>query len=532
MRFVPIGGAIAIIACCCQGSKVIPPAGYEDSLVSTTTNSRWKRVASIGYVELPLERVSGLEWQALLAKRASGSYPALAGVTISTDTSGYLASIHIGTPAQTVKLILDSGSPLTWLSSSNISALTPSGSSAGSTTQQLQSSVCRGTAGCFTASSSSSFSPLVGLAYQITYVDTSVALGTIVQDVATWAGLNWNMTFGLCSFQYDPVSTGITGGILGLSPVTALAGYSSLTAAVQSSITGTTAGTAYAFNSPTILTELVRQGVLASQAYSLYLDDKGSGNVLLGGVDAAKYQGNLIVLPITSPTQNTLQVQLVSIGVNGSASTTAVAATAVLDSGTTLTYLPAGAVSAIASSIGGTVQNSQVYYQCNTVSSSTTVDFHFQNNAVIRAPVSLLIDLVSRSNGVEMCRLGIVAQAISSYYLLGDTFLRSAYVVFNFDQAQIAIAQIRYSSATNVTAIGKGTFGIPHAIYNSSSPGAVNSLAGNASSATTSGSNSMVSQPWSALAKGAPSNARSSASRLTRVLWCLPLIAGVFILTV
>ncbi|KAE8365024.1 aspartic peptidase domain-containing protein [Aspergillus caelatus] len=59
------------------------------------------------------------------------------------------------------------------------------------------------------------------------------------------------------------------------------------------------------------------------------------------------------------------------------------------------------------------------------------------------------------SNGKDACVFGVVPITDDSPILFGDTFLRSAYVVYDLDQQQIAIAPTRYNSEdTNIVEIG------------------------------------------------------------------------------
>ena len=106
---------------------------------------------------------------------------------------------------------------------------------------------------------------------------------------------------------------------------------------------------------------LVKQGYIESRAFSVYLnDDTGAGGtVLFGGVDTQKYKGNLVTLPLVIVDGSidvdqffvTLQgVQMTDTngntiilpGIAGS-----IPVPALLDTGTSLTYLPQPIVGAI-----------------------------------------------------------------------------------------------------------------------------------------------------------------------------------------
>lgn len=467
------------------------------------------------YIELPVQRHDNIPG---LRKRAVN--PASAALQITSSGAGYTAALEVGTPPQTLNLIIDTGSPLTWLSSTNVSAYTPSGDSAGETTSELEKEICTDN-GCFSSSASSTFKTSPAQVFAIQYVDESEAIGEITTDTVNFAGLSVaGFEFGLVTYQYNPDTSGAPPGLIGLSPQTSLTGYPSLADAI-----GTEANeTEVAFNGPTLLDQFVSAGVLNSEAFSLYLNDVGNGSVLLGGVDSAKYSGPLTVVPITDPDEQSLQVTLQSVSFNGSTSSSSSVTlsdvVATLDSGTTEIYLPESVVELIATELGGSVSSGQPVVKCSALTASTTIDFHFENSAVIRCPIELLVDLEGKVGGTEECRIGIISTSSDGYYLLGDYFLRSAYVVYNWAETEIALAQVAYSTNTNISVISAGAYGIPGAVYNTSSPGA----SGSASVAT-------VTEVGGALASSSGTTTSTSAAvkmSPSAGLWylSLPLLAA------
>lgn len=169
----------------------------------------------------------------------------------------------------------------------------------------------------------------------------------------------------------------------------------------------------------------------------------------------------------------------------------------VLDSGTTLTYLPETMAKAIISTFGGTYDSSLGYatVSCSSASGmSLEYQFGGPSGPTIKVPLDeLLIETSSTSmnfgppgggsggNGgsssgsggssssgssgssgsagsgsTSTCAFGVSMS--SSTYLLGDTFLRSAYVVYDLDAKEVALAQVNYNStSTSITAITSGS---------------------------------------------------------------------------
>lgn len=470
------------------------------------------------FVELPLQRHDSIPG---LRKRAIN--PATATLEITDDGAGYTASIEIGTPPQTLNLILDTGSPLTWLSSTNVSSYTPSGESAGESTSAVEKDICTAN-GCFSSSASSTFKTSPAQVFAIEYVDGSEAIGEITTDTVDFAGLSVaGFQFGLVTYQYSPDDSA-PAGIIGLSPPAGLIGYPSLADAI-----GTEANTTeIQFNGPTLLDQFVSANVIDTDAFSLYLNNEGNGSVLLGGVDFAKISGPLTVVPIADTSEDALQVIVTGVAFNGSSvssssssSVSLSSVVATLDSGTTEIYLPESVVELIATELGGTVSSGQPLVKCSSLTESTTIDFHFENSAVVRTPVELLVDLEDKVSGVEMCRIGIISTSSDGYYLLGDYFLRSAYVVYNWQESEIALAQVAYSTNTNISSINAGAYGIPGAIYNSSSPGATST----ASVATISSVDSTVSAASSTATNSSAKSIHSNSAHSVSLLVFIALVA-------
>jgi hypothetical protein len=226
---------------------------------------------------------------------------------------------------------------------------------------------------------------------------------------------------------------------------------------------------------------MVSQGLIASKAYSLYLDDleASTGSIIFGGLDSDKYHGNLLQIPVVPDTlQNGTQVYAEfgvaltgfsitsQTGSTTSLTTSSYAEPAILDSGTTATYLPDRLVELIIKKINGVYdsQNSgNIYVDCSLLNNaSMTFDFSFggANGLTIKVPVSeLVFDITSSAFATgtftspnlpfsSTCAFGILP-AGQNPSILGDTFLRSAYVVYDLSNNLIAIAQTNFNSTTS-----------------------------------------------------------------------------------
>ncbi|MCJ1396380.1 hypothetical protein MMC18_009270 [Xylographa bjoerkii] len=217
-------------------------------------------------------------------------------------------------------------------------------------------------------------------------------------------------------------------------------------------------------------------GLIEVAAYSLWLNDINSqaGSILFGGVDSAKYTGSLQTVPVVpmvassaspNPAQSNyvkLQVTLDAIGTSkGSTSTLTTSSgfpiTVLLDSGSTTCYLPPQIITNICLAFGGCGgQAPQYTLPCSlNAPNSGNISFNFSGQN-ITVPISEFIQNGNQGPSGQMCTFLMVPK--NDTYILGDSFLRSAYVVFNLDANEIALAQTVFNvSTSNILEITNGS---------------------------------------------------------------------------
>ena len=222
---------------------------------------------------------------------------------------------------------------------------------------------------------------------------------------------------------------------------------------------------------------MARQGVINSAAYSLYLNGKGSplGSVLFGGVDTAKYEGELYSLPVlpeeregvTKIYEFTVALHQVSYSASGQNSTAASysqGALTLLDSGTTNAFLPSDVFETLTDAFN--IRNDGSI-DCAAANSDDSITFTFVNNAAITVPFSSFVEESSQG-----CFAGLSLASEGEPLILGDVFLRYAYSVFDLDNNQIHIAQsVINATDSNILEIGSG----PSAVPNGTQPSGGNS---------------------------------------------------------
>ncbi|KAG1176462.1 hypothetical protein G6F70_000232 [Rhizopus microsporus] len=404
----------------------------------------------------------------LLSKRRFNKRDPFEANLYNDQGSQYLVEVGIGTPPQKFIVTLDTGSADLWVPST-----------------ECPSNACPFSR--FSASNSSSFKSLnqnFGIQYGIGNVNGTYATDTVTVGGATVS----NQQFGLATFTKDILqpnpsaggegssAPGFNGsansnqieanGILGL-------GYPALT---QANSQGGNAYNPFVFN-------LVSQNLIKEPIFSIYLNSISksgwSGEIIFGGVDQSKFEGNLTYLPVAGLTSRRssalggnnskfyywmvygqgLGVQNANHGSNPYWNLKEMGAF-ILDTGTTLTYLPTSVateiVSAFAGSNGYALDRSSGVFavDCNTANSPARFELQMSTSSsrssspiVLSVPASeLVIPLDSNDvSTASVCMFGIAPLGGSgsigaNMYLVGDSVLRSAYMVFDMGQNRVGLA--------------------------------------------------------------------------------------------
>lgn len=290
--------------------------------------------------------------------------------------------------------------------------------------------------------------------FDITYADGTGAQGDYFTDVLSFGGQSLNaQTMGIA------IESSLSPGLLGI-------GYDQNEAS---------AGQNPPFVYSSVIDSLVSQGLISMKAYSLYLDDlqASTGSLLFGGLDSDKYQGNLVQMPIIPQTfgdqsiYTAFIVDMTSFGTTSSGKSTTITDSSfqipvVLDSGTTLTYFPTSLMDEILTAVNGEIdeQSQFAFVDCSVRDSSDTFTFDFgfgtSESIVIKVPAAELIydadifvgGFQPNVNISNPCALGFMAQD-QEPYVLGDNFLRSAYVVYDLKNNLIALGQTNFDSTTS-----------------------------------------------------------------------------------
>ncbi|KAI8389002.1 uncharacterized protein CGFF_03502 [Nakaseomyces glabratus] len=368
----------------------------------------------------------------------------------------YTVQIAVGTPPQNLTVQLDTGSSDLWfVSASNPYCknnkkyapkkqdLMPITSDDGFPTSPNQVPKALRNINCnkygfFNASGSSTYSRN-DTNFSLSYGDETFASGPWGTDTISLNGVKVeNVTFGLASFSNS------TNPVFGIG----LPGDESTYAMFSEDTNGTT-NTQYS-NFPL---QLKQQGKIDKVAYSIYLNSTKSkqGSILFGAVDHSKYSGPLYTLPIVNrfghlvENPYELEVTLSGLGLQGATSNITLfdqLLPALLDTGTTYTYMPSSVAQYLANQTNGVIDKKTSLIKlakCPSKKSNDTIVFNF-SGAQIKIK---MVDFVEKHKG--KCYLPCVSQE-SSFFLLGDSFMRHVYTVFDLDDKEISIAQANFNS--------------------------------------------------------------------------------------
>lgn len=142
-----------------------------------------------------------------------------------------------------------------------------------------------------------------------------------------------------------------------------------------------------------------------------------------------------------------------------------------LDTGSTLTMLPQPVAEAMYRSAYVIFIGGLPFVRCTNVGTNFTFGFGGPDGAKITVPISeFMIPALSGegfeiTDGIPACRFGVGISGSPTDGILGDTFLRSAYAVFDLDNRQIALAQSNdiadVSAPPQIREITNGAGGIP-----------------------------------------------------------------------
>ncbi|KAK0450069.1 acid protease [Armillaria borealis] len=172
---------------------------------------------------------------------------------------------------------------------------------------------------------------------------------------------------------------------------------------------------------------------ITSYKISRLADDKNDGEITFGGLDDTKFQANTLVT-VDNLSKQGFWVAALGWCIEGQA--------AILDTGTTLLIAPAADAETIHNNIDGATSDGQGGFlvPCTT---NASVALTFGGTAFAIDPRDLAFAPLDINDPTGMCVSGISSGNVGQgEWLVGDTFLKSAYFSTNVDKNQLSLAKL------------------------------------------------------------------------------------------
>ncbi|ORX57070.1 rhizopuspepsin 4 precursor [Hesseltinella vesiculosa] len=307
----------------------------------------------------------------------------------------YYGVIQVGTPPQKVLMDFDTGSSDLWVAST------------------ICSTCKSGKQALYNPTKSSTYKK-DGRKWSITYGDGSNASGITAYDTVTIGGLKIkNQLVEMATTESSSFRTSTMTGILGLS-------FDAL-ADVPGTITP--------------VSNMIKQGLIKKPVFGVYLGKNGqAGEYVFGGYNKNHVKGAFTTIAVDNVSQGPywgVHVDKLSAG----KTTLKTAMYAILDTGTTLLIFPDALANQVAKSYGAKPNGDGTFnINCNA-SKLAPLNFTFKGKTFTVPPQSLIFQKSGSS-----CIAGFASGGNLPFTIMGDTFLKNNYVVFNPKAKTVQIA--------------------------------------------------------------------------------------------
>jgi len=344
------------------------------------------------------------------------------------NDSEYLCPVSIGTPAQTLLLDFDTGSSDLWVWSTELPKATQTAGK-GHT--------------IFNPKSSSTFKTQSGSSWQISYGDSSSASGTVGTDNVTIGGLTIkNQAIELAKTMSSQFAQGAGDGLLGLA-------WGSINTVQPTQV-------------QTPVENMITQQDIPSTAELFTVNlgswrdaqdpDKGASFYTFGYIDqdVVSASGQEISYTPVDNSQGFWQFSSTSATVNGTTVDQS-GNTAIADTGTTLALVADATCKAIYDAIPGatydSTQQGYIFPNNLTADQLPVVTFAVGDKQFAVPKESLSF----ADAGNNMVYGGIQSRGTMTFDILGDTFLKGIYAIFDQGNTQFGAVQ-RTEPTQNVSA--------------------------------------------------------------------------------
>ncbi|OKL58785.1 hypothetical protein UA08_05686 [Talaromyces atroroseus] len=405
---------------------------------------------------LPLKRRPTLSRRAYNYPVDMGS-PATTPNSVTVDEDGndfsYFFSMDFGSSNESMWMLFDTGGTNTWVFGTNCT---------------VEACELHHTFG----QDNSTTLKMSGDTFSVGYGSGTVS-GLSGTDRVKIANFSLELTFGLANNASSDFVNYPMDGILGL-------GRSN----------STTIGTSTVME--TIAKDHLLQSNIVAVSLQRAVDNTTDGELTFGGVDTTKFEGS-ISYTSTSTSTDRWEIPLDDAVVGGTP-LNFTGKSAIIDTGTTYIFLPPNDASALHALIpGSTAAGDNFEIPCST---NTTVQFTFSGVSYSVSSQDY-VGSATNSSGTTCYSNIIGVQTLGpDDWLLGDTFMKNVYSVFDFDQNRIGFASRNGTAGTTDTSSGSAS---PNSAATGTSTGSTSSttqVVSATQSRSTSGSATTLALPF------------------------------------
>lgn len=344
----------------------------------------------------------------------------------------------VGTPPQSFSVMPDTGSPFLWVPSASSPACTPN----------CPSPVWNPNA----SSTAVDIDAIFNVSYGLT--PDNIMLGEFYNDTVRFGGIQIPQHPIALADVIDTIYDSQTWGIMGLGSNLA-----------NRQVNASTIPWDY----------LYQLGYIKKRLFSVWLNhiDAKEGTIVFGGVEKSKAKGKLRSSPLTSVVSTPHGDDFFEWSINLTALSRRDEKTGdeealvnstyntIFDTGSPNMYVPQDLYDTVAAPLNVSIRTyrNTSYVRCSLRKSSQSLRFDFAGKEgvqgpTIRVPYGEIIypfgmpanlGEVRSEDGTELCYLGILSNGGAPLFILGTTFIRSAYVVYDADSLELRIAQSKWT---------------------------------------------------------------------------------------
>jgi cathepsin D len=209
-----------------------------------------------------------------------------------------------------------------------------------------------------------------------------------------------------------------------------------------------------------LIQTLKDEGVLEKSMFAFYLGDDSDGELAVGGYDASRMQGEISWVDLVYPAYWLVAIDQVSFG--GVPVSTIGESAAIMDTGTSLIYGPESQVSPMAEQLGGQFVPQVGLFLIPCDATIPDLEFTVGGKAVTIAGKQLVVKDDSGKYcffGVAIMDIGVESRVVENLagtpsmpipskfrgntWLMGDTYLRQIYTIWDYENKKFGIADLK-----------------------------------------------------------------------------------------